>query len=382
MNFSSAEAERQAAENEARESGEVLALARRASRAGTFDLDIRSGIVRYCPRSLEILGHESDVPRDLTAAEWAQHIFPGDAERVLTEGRRARVEKADLFTEYRIVRPDGGIRWVRGIGRTLLDEHGEAVRCIGFNFDVTEEKLAEGRFRRMQAEFVQTSRINAVATMAEALAHELNQPLTVISNYLSGARTLLGGMPADQVEQIQHAFDQASAAAYRASQVVRSFRLMARRCDGEAGVTMLHPAIYKALELALVGVDERGLEVETDLAADLEVTMDEVQIQQVVYNLLRHALDSVEGLARRRISVSSRADGDHVLISIADNGPGLADAARAHLFESFATTADQGLGMGLAVSRTIVEACGGRLWIDEGEGSILCLTLPLALRAA
>jgi PAS domain S-box-containing protein len=382
MNYGSAEAERQAAENEARESGEVLALARRAARAGTFDLDIRNGIVRYCPRSLEMLGHEGDVPRDLTPAEWAQHIFPGDAERVLMEGKRARQEKTDLFTEYRIVRPDGGIRWVRGIGRTLLDEQGESVRCIGFNFDVTEEKQAEGRFRRMQAELVQSSRVNAVATMAEALAHELNQPLTVISSYLSGARTLLGGMPADQVEQIQHAFDQASAAAHRASQIVRSFRAMARRRNGEAGATMLHPAIHKALDLALVGVDERGLEIETDLAPDLEVAMDEVQVQQVVYNLLRHALDAVDGLALRRIGLSSRAEGDHVLIRIADNGPGVADADRPHLFEPFATTADHGLGMGLAVSRTIVEACGGRLWIAEGEDSILCLTLPLVVPAA
>src|SRR5688500_15210704 len=132
MSLGSVEAEQHAAQEEAREFGEVLALARRASNAGTWDLDIQTGIVRYCPRSLEILGHPRDRSPVLTVTEWLQHIFPGDGERVLAEGLKARQDGTDLITEYRIVDPDGGIRWVRGLGRTLLDADGVAVRSVGF----------------------------------------------------------------------------------------------------------------------------------------------------------------------------------------------------------------------------------------------------------
>lgn len=229
MKPASAEAEQRAVEIDARENGEVLALARRAAKAGTWDLDVQERRVRYCPRSLEMLGHPPDRSPLLTAEEWAQHIFPGDAERVLAEGVRAREAGIELDTEYRILRPDGGIRWIRAVGRTFRDADGAPVRSVGFNFDVTEEKAAEAEYRRMQAELIQSSRGNATATMAETLAHDLNQPLSEIGNCLAGARPLLGGMKDEPAAQVRSAIDQAIAAAERAAEIVMSLQALKRR---------------------------------------------------------------------------------------------------------------------------------------------------------
>ncbi len=229
MKPASAEAEQRAAEIDARENGEVLALARRAAKAGTWDLDLQERRVRYCPRSLEMLGHPPDRSPLLTQEEWAQHIFPGDAERVLAEGVQAREAGIELVTEYRILKPDGGIRWIRGVGRTLFDDNGTPVRSVGLNFDVTEEKEAEAEFRRMQRELIQASRANATATMAEALAHELNQPLSEIANCLAGARPLLDGVKDKPARQLRAAIDQAIEAAERAAEIVMRLQALKRR---------------------------------------------------------------------------------------------------------------------------------------------------------
>ncbi len=229
MKQASAEAEQRAAEIDLRENGEVLSLARRAAKAGTWDLDLQERRVRYCPRSLEMLGHPPDRSPYLTAAEWAEHIFPGDAERVLAEGIRARETGTDLITEYRILKPEGGIRWIRGMGRTLFDEHGSPIRSVGFNFDVTDEKEAEGRFRRMQGELIQASRANATATMAETLAHELNQPLSEIANCLAGARPLLNAVKDKPATQVRAAIDQAIEAAERAAEIVMRLQALKRK---------------------------------------------------------------------------------------------------------------------------------------------------------
>ena len=229
MKQASAEAEQRAAEIDLRENGEVLSLARRAARAGTWDLDLQERRVRYCPRSLEMLGHPPDRSPLLTHEEWAEHIFPGDAERVLAEGLQAREAGIELVTEYRILKPDGGIRWIRGVGRTLLDDSGTPVRSVGLNFDVTEEKEAEGEFRRMQRELIQASRANATATMAETLAHELNQPLSEITNCLAGARPTLDGMKDKPAGQLRAAIDQAIEAAERAAEIVMRLQALKRR---------------------------------------------------------------------------------------------------------------------------------------------------------
>ena len=374
-----ADAEQRAAAAEARESGELLALARRASGAGTFDLDITKGLVRYCPRSLEMLGHPPDRSPILTAAEWAEHIFPGDAARVLSEGISARHKGTDFITEYRIVAKDGSIRWVRGLGRTLRGPNGEPVRCIGFNFDITGEKQAAARLRKMQAELLQASKANAATTMGEALAHELNQPLTALTSYLSGARNLLAEMSDEQAASVRRVFGQALEAAQRVAAAVRELRALARPKRGASGSARLDLAIRAALDFAAADAGERGIKVVTALASDLDVRADELEVQQVVYNLVRHAIEAMEGAPRKILHVSVTAKDKDALIRVQDSGPGIAEAERATLFEPFNASRGSTLGISLAVARNIVEANGGRIWVEHPEeGPAFCFALPLS----
>ena len=370
----SVEAEQQTAAAEAPGQGELLVLAKRAARAGTFDLDMRTETVRYCPRSLEMLGHPPDRSPVLSQAEWAEHIYPGDAERVLADGLRARAKRADFITEYRIVAPDG-IRWIRGMGRTLFDETGEPMRCVGFNFDITEEKRAEAAFRRMQSELVQGSRANAMACMAETLAHALNQPLTVISSYVSGARTLLERLPGDQAGEVREAFGEVIEATRRAGEIVRNLRALTRRSDGETRPAMLDAAIRKALELSRADAEAQEVDFQCDLESDLSVDIDELQVQQVVYNLVSDALETGEG--RRTIMLSCRRQGEDAVVRIRDGAPARPGDRRP--FAPFATGDPDQAGIGVAIARTIVEARGGRMWVEpEDEGGAVCLAIPLA----
>jgi len=377
MDKASAEAEQRAAEIAVREEGEVLALARRASNAGTWDLDLREKVVRYCPRSLEMLGHPPDRSPVLTPQEWAEHIFPGDAERVMAEGLRARATGTDLITEYRIVRPDGGIRWVRGMGRTLVDENGEAVRSVGFNFDVTEEKAAEANFRKMQAELIQASRFNSMATLAETLAHELNQPLTVISNYVAGARSMLRGLSGERIDEVRDALDEAVDATGRAAEIVMGLRALTRRAAGDPETTMLDIVVQKAADLALTSADEDGVETRIEFVPGLLVEVDEIQLQQVAYNLVRNALDAVRDSTTKKIIVSCRREGDRAVLRVEDSGPGVSEGQGAGLRQSLAAAGADGIGLDIA--RTIVEASGGRLSAEPLEaGTAFIASFPLA----
>lgn len=377
MEKASAEAEQRAAEIDVRQEGEVLALARRAANAGTWDLDLREKVVRYCPRSLEMLGHPPDRSPILTPQEWAEHIFPGDAERVMAEGLRARATGTDLITEYRIVRPDGGIRWVRGMGRTLVDANGEAVRSVGFNFDVTEEKAAEANFRKMQAELIQASRSNSMATLAETLAHELNQPLTVISNYVAGARSMLRGLSGERIDEVRDALDEAVEATGRAAEIVMGLRALTRRAAGDPETTMLDIVVQKAADLALTSADEDGVETRIEFVPGLLVEVDGIQLQQVAYNLVRNALDAVRDSTTKRIVVSCRREGDRAVLRVEDSGPGVREGQGAGLRQSLAAAGADGIGLDIA--RTIVEASGGRLSAEHLDGgTAFVASFPLA----
>lgn len=361
------------------ETSELLALAQSASGAGTWDLDLTKGLARFCPRSLEILGHPRDRSPELTGAEWAEHIFPGDADRVLAEGLKARESGSDLVTEYRIVRPDGQIGWVRGLGRTLMSADGEPLRSVGLNFDITEQKRAEEKFLQMQSELIHMSRVSAMGTMAETLAHELNQPLTTISNYLSGAKRLLNGQSGEEIEQLGLALSAAIENAHRAGEIIRRLRAIMRRERSEASLVDTARTVRDALGLALVGVEQKGIASHVYLAPDLLVEADHIQIQQVVMNLVRNAVEAMQDCPIKALRISVRQSDGNAIICIDDTGAGIAESARHTLFEPFVSDKEGGMGIGLSISRTIVEAHGGQLWVDHKAdgGTCFCFSLPL-----
>lgn len=253
----------------------------------------------------------------------------------------------------------------------------------GFVRDLTERQETEARLQELQAELIHISRLTAMGEMASALAHELNQPLSAIASYLSGARRLIEQH--DQADgRIAEAVTKAGEQALRAGDIIRRLRDFLARGEGERSVESLPKLLQEACTLALVGAREHGVRVQMrfDPSVDL-VLVDRVQIQQVLVNLVRNSLDAMRDQAGRRdlLVTSAPGEDDLAVLSVIDTGPGLDAAAAARLFEPFVTTKVNGMGVGLSISRTIVEAHGGRIWteVNPGGGAIFRFTVRRAL---
>ena len=256
----------------------------------------------------------------------------------------------------------------------------------GFVRDLTERQQTEARLQELQSELVHVSRLTAMGEMASALAHELNQPLSAIANYLRGSKRLLDkGDPAD-LPRLADALDKAADQALRAGDVIHRLRDFVGRGETERRIESISKLIEEASALALVGVKELGVRVTMrfDPRADL-VLADRVQIQQVVINLLRNAVDSMRGRrpADLDVRVALQAPG-FTLVSVSDTGSGISEEVRRRLFEPFMTTKKEGMGVGLSICRSIVEAHGGSIWADNNAsgGATFSFTLPLAEASA
>ena len=293
-----------------------------------------------------------------------------------------------------------GERRIIGIGRIVVGQRkdgttfpmhltvgelrtGERHHFTGFIRDLTDQQLTEDRLKELQSEVTHMSRFTALGEMASTLAHEINQPLTAISNYLRGSRRLLERMEGENVEMLRDAVSKAADQALRAGQIIRRLREFVARGESERRIESLPKLIEDASTLALVGAREHGIAVtfRLDPAADL-VLADRIQIQQVLVNLMRNAIDVMsEGGAVRRLDIATATGPeDQVEVTVADTGSGLAPEVARQLFQPFVTTKRKGMGLGLSICRTIVEAHGGKIWVNsppEG-GTIFHFTLRAA----
>jgi two-component system sensor kinase FixL len=256
--------------------------------------------------------------------------------------------------------------------------HGRHI-FTGLIRDVSERQETERRLHELQNDLIHVSRVSAMGELASALAHELNQPLTAVTNYLLAARQLVQRGPEHAVrtsDLVGKAVDQA----VRASQVIRQLRGLVQKRDVERARAEIDKLVDEASALAFIGLKEKGVRVSVEREAGLPaVLVDRIQIQQVLINLIRNAVDAMEGRERRELTVGVSSDGAHVKISITDTGAGIAPGMEEKLFQPFFTTKKSGMGVGLSISRTIVEAHGGRLWFEPNPvgGTIFHLVLPL-----
>lgn len=249
----------------------------------------------------------------------------------------------------------------------------------GFVRDLTERQRTETRLQELQSELVHVSRLTALGEMASALAHELNQPLSAIGNYLMGSRALLQRETVPY-ERVADAVERASGEALRAGEIIRRLRDFVSRGETERRLESLPKLMEEASALALVGAKEHGIRVRFDISPEVDlVLVDKVQIQQVILNLIRNAVDAMVDADRRELVVTVAPDeSDMARITVSDTGPGIRPDIAAQLFQPFVTSKRDGMGVGLSICRTIVEAHGGRIWAGSNEagGAVFRFTIP------
>lgn len=295
---------------------------------------------------------------------------------------------------------DTGVRKIIGIGRVTTARHrdgntfpielsvgetwvdGKRV-FTGFIHDLTKRREADLRLRDIQSELAHVGRISELGTLASSLAHELNQPLTAITSYCQGAADLLEGeLDAERLKMAKEAMRETAEQALRAGQIVRRMRDFLGHGETEHRVESLSRIVTEANALALVGSREHGIDVQVDLdsAHDL-VFVDRIQIQQVLFNLIRNAIEAMLDGAARALTISaSQGPPDMVTVCIQDTGSGISESVAPQLFQPFVTSKVAGMGIGLSICRTIIEAHGGRIWYEPGpdSGTIFRFTLPSA----
>lgn len=299
-----------------------------------------------------------------------------------------------------------GERRIIGIGRLVVGERKDGTTFpmelavgemksggrrffTGFIRDLTERQQTEARLQELQAELVHISRLTAMGEMASTLAHELNQPLSAIANYLKGSQRLLEERTDEASANVREALDKAAAQAVRAGQIIRRLREFVSRGESERQVESIAKLVEEAVALALVGTKENGIQVRFHLDRRYDLVLaDKVQIQQVLLNLIRNAVEAMveSGAARRELVLStSRGENGMVQINVTDSGPGIDKEIAKRLFQPFVTSKPQGMGVGLSISRTIIDAHGGRIWADanpDGIGAAFHVTLLPAAEGA
>jgi two-component system sensor kinase FixL len=232
----------------------------------------------------------------------------------------------------------------------------------------------------LQSELAHVGRVSEMGTLASSLAHELNQPLTAVANYCEAARDLLDGpIEAETLDMVREAMNEAAAQTTRAGQIVRRLRDFMSHGESERRLESLPKLVAEANALALVGSREYGIDVQVELDPNAGLVMvDRIQIQQVLVNLIRNAIDAMVDTPQRFLAIRSHASGELVRVTVEDTGSGIGDDVAAQLFQPFVTSKQTGMGIGLSICRTIVEAHGGRIWFEPGArgGTAFHFTLP------
>ena len=313
-----------------------------------------------------------------------ERIHPDDCDGRQQAIDRAINEKSDYEVEYRILLPGGAVRYIRSVGHPVLNPSGNLVQFVGSSTDITERKQAEEALHQAQKDVARINRITTMGELTASLAHEVKQPIAAA---VTDANTCVRWLSRDDpdVEEAREAASRVVKDATRAAEIITRVRQLFKKGTPEQALIDVNEIIREMIVLLGSDATRYDVSIQTELAKDLPQVMgDRVQMQQVLMNLMTNSIDAMKDLdGTRELIISSQAEDGQLMISVSDTGVGLPPKRADQIFDAFFTTKPQGTGMGLRISRSIVESHGGRLWAAENSprGASFHLTLPIKAEA-
>src|SRR5881398_1247451 len=372
-------AKRRLAERSLIESEDRVALAADAAHLGVWEFDPATNEIWISDKARDLF--QIAPGTDVDYAAFHKRVHPDDQPLRDSAIKRAIETKGSYEIEYRILLPDGTVRWIGGRARCLSNGHGRSTRLLGVSMDVTKRKQAEKEAMEQRDELFHLSRVATLGQLSGSLAHELNQPLGIILSNAQAAQHMLAG-DAPDIPELREILADIVGENLRAGEVITRLRALLKRGKTRLVPLALNEVIEDVLHLLRSDLVARGVTAYTRLAEGLpEVPVDEVQLQQVLLNIITNACDAMaENSPKDRIlRISTNLHSDAVRVSIADQGRGLPDGDVRQIFQPFFTTKSHGLGIGLAICRSIITAHHGRLWAEpnKGRGVTLRIELPV-----
>ena len=358
-----------------------LSEAQRLSHTGSFGRSVSGGEIHWSEETYSIFELDRSVAPTMELV--FQRIHPGDIDRVRQTIDEAVKARTDLDIEYRLLRPDRSVKYLHVVARVLEHSTGD-LEFVGAVADISERTQAEEALRQAQADLARVNRATTMGELTASLAHEVSQPIAAA---VINAHACLRWLGRDQpdLEEARGAARKIAENGELACRIVSRIRSQFKKGTLQREVVDLKEIIREMIDLLRGEAMRYNISVWTELAADLpQITGDRVQLQQVTMNLIINSIDAlkyVEGT--REIAIKSqRTDDEQLLVSVSDNGIGLPPQQVNHIFDAFFTTKPHGTGMGLRISRSIIESHGGRLWAAENSprGATFQFTLPTSSR--
>ena len=370
--------ERKRAEDALRQSEMYLAEAQRISHTGSFAWRVARGELFWSDEIFRIFEYDRATKPTLELV--LQRTHPEDRAAVQRLLDRVSDEGADWELDRRLLMPDGSVKYVHAVAHVVNDAP-DNLEFVGAVMDVTATKRAEEQLNLARAELAHVTRVTTMGELTATIAHEVSQPLTGL---VSSGNACLRWLAADppNLEAARRAVERIVNDGSRAGEVISRIRAMVRKSPSRRDQLNINDTIMEVIALIRSELQQNGISLRAELSNDLPLVLgDRIQLQQVILNLIVNAIEAMSGVGRpqRELLVASVQDGSNdVLVTVRDSGTGLDRTMLDHLFEAFYTTKAHGMGMGLAISRTIIEAHGGRLWATPNvpQGAIFRFRLP------
>lgn len=373
-------ADREVAKASRAEAEKRLALATQATTDALWEWDVPGDTIRWSPEDATFIGTDTVTERAMEF--WLERMHPDDRQRTYDQLMRMINDGLNQWNlRFRMIIGHGHFALLEARGFLLRDEHGKALRAVGAVTDLTDVEAIQQRVDQLQSQLLHVSRVSAMGVMASTMGHELNQPLSAVTTYLTGVMEFLNSKSPDREHFIRQGVEQAIEAAMRAGQIISRVRAMTKHREFDTQEVEVSEAVKDAKALALLGLYPSVSDVRVEVPANVRVQADLIQLQQVLMNLIRNGLEAMQPQGGGIVTVRARTQAGAVLIEVSDEGPGIPPDMRDRLFEPFVTGKPTGLGLGLPICRTIIEAHGGRIRADTNDkgGATFCVSLPAML---